>query len=106
MDRKSSNRYIRNGVYTDPPVMVRKKRTQSARFMEDTDFRMLTDIAMDLKKRSAELLDYVIVMEEEAASHHKNKLSDCKADVAEVLDKVSSDVTNFICEFYRCEDNA
>ena len=104
--QSSSNRYIRNGVYTDPPIMVRKKRAKSARFMEDTDFRMLTDIAMDLKKKSAELLDYVIVMEEEAASHHKNKLGDCKADVAEILDKVSSDVTNFICEFYRSEDDA
>ena len=81
MDSKSSNRYIKNGVYTDPPVMVRKKRTPSARFMEDTDFRMLTDIAMDLKKKSAELLDYVIIMEGEAASRHKNKPSNCKADV-------------------------
>lgn len=106
MDSKSSNRYIKNGVYVDPPVMVRKKRTPSARFMEDTDFRMLTDIAMDLKKKSAELLDYVIVMEEEAASRHKNKLNNCKADVSEILDKVSSDVTNFICEFYRSEDDA
>lgn len=106
MDSKSSNRYIKNEVYVDPPVMVRKKRTPSARFMEDTDFRMLTDIAMDLKKKSAELLDYVIIMEEEAASRHKNKLNNCKADVAEILDKVSSDVTNFICEFYRSEDNA
>lgn len=106
MDSKSSNRYIKNGVYTDPPVMVRKKRTPSARFMEDTDFRMLTDTAMDLKKKSAELLDYVIVMEEEAASRHKNKLNNCKADVAEILDRVSSDVTNFICEFYRSEDDA
>ena len=106
MGSKSSNRYIKNGVYTDPPVMVRKKRTPSARFMEDTDFRMLTDTAMDLKKKSAELLDYVIVMEEEAASRHKNKLGNCKADVSEILDKVSSDVTNFICEFYRSEDDA
>lgn len=106
MGSKSSNRYIKNGVYTDPPVMVRKKRTPSARFMEDTDFRMLTDTAMDLKKKSAELLDYVIIMEEEAASRHKNKLNNCKADVAEILDRVSSDVTNFICEFYRSEDDA
>lgn len=106
MDSKSNNRYIKNGVYTDPPAMVRKKRAQSARFMEDTDFRKLTDIAMDLKKKSAELLDYVILMEEEAASRHKNKLSNCKADVSEILDRVSSDVTNFICEFYRSEDDA
>lgn len=106
MDSKSSNRYIKNGVYTDPPVMVRKKRTSSVRFMEDTDFRKLTDIATDLKKKSAELLDYVIVMEEEAASRHKNKLSNCKADVSEILDRVSSDVTDFICEFYRSEDDA
>ena len=105
MNNKSSNRYIKNGVYVDPPA-AKKKRTPSARFMEDTNFRMLTDIATDLKKKSDELLDYVIVMEEEAASHHKNKLSDCKSDVAGILDKVSSDVTNFICEFYRSEDNA
>lgn len=106
MGRKSSNRYIKDGVYVDPPVMVRKKRTPSARFMEDTDFRMLTDLATDLKKKSAELLDYVTVMEEEATSHHKNKMSNCKADVSDILDKVSSDVTNFICEFYRSDDNA
>lgn len=105
MGSKSSNRYIRRGAYVDPPV-VRRKKPNAAKFMEDTNFRMLTDIATDLKKKSAELLEYVIVMEEEAASHHKNKLADSKSDVAKVLDKVSSDVTNFICEFYRSEGNA
>lgn len=96
---KGCNRYISNGKYTEPPAKGMRKPATC--FMEKTDFGQLTDTALKLKRRVDELTHYTIVMENEAKSRHKNKLSGAKSDVAVIVDDVSDLITQFIEEFYK-----
>ena len=93
------NRYISNGQYADPPAKGVKR--PAACFMENTDFGQLTETALKLKRRVGELVQYTIIMENEAKSRHKNKLSSTKADVSAIVDDVSELMTQYIEEFYR-----
>ena len=96
---KGSNRYISNGRYVEHPIKGLRKPATC--FMEKTDFGQLTDTALKLHKKVGELAQYTIIMENEAKSRHKNKLSGTKADVAAIVDDVSDLITQFIEEFYR-----
>ena len=93
------NRYISNGQYIDPPVKGMKRPATC--FMEKTDFGQLTETALKLKRRVGELVQYTIIMENEAKSRHKNKLGSTKSDVAAIVDDVSDLITQFIEEFYK-----